>query len=295
MSKLNEQRLNPDQVHCGTVSGQFQIVSFKAASIVVGFVILASMSTWLFYGKHLAEKLATQFVMPVGLIWLILVYGTLAGFFTKNRSLMFNSAIAMLIVYLAGNPIVSELLLASLEDQYPAWNAEPEPPLDTLIVLGGGVDQNKYEKVQFRSAGDRVGLAARLYLSGHTKLLVTTGDSVRTFGDPSKDTVRLFTELRIPESDIIELAGKNTYEEMQSIRTRSDLWQGKRAGVISSAFHMPRVMRLAKKAGVVLIPIPANFRCRKPVWTPTSWFPNADSFANSETVLKELLAMMLSR
>ncbi len=292
---MNEQRLNPEQFQCGTASGRFPIVSFKAVSIVVGFVILATMSTWLFYGKHLAEKLATQFVMPMGLIWLMLVYGTLAGFFTRNRSLMFNSAIAMLIVYLAGNPIVSELLLASLEDQYPVWNAESEQPLDTLIVLGGGVGQNKYGKIQFNSAGDRVGLAARLYLTGHAKRLVTTGDSIRTVGDPSEDTVRLFIELGVTKSDVIELPGMNTYEEMQAILDREDLWKNKRAGVISSAFHMPRVMRLAKNAGVFLIPIPANFRTSKPMWTPTSWFPNAESFTNSETVLRELLGMMLSR
>jgi uncharacterized SAM-binding protein YcdF (DUF218 family) len=293
--KLNEKQSVSDRANCDDPSSRFQIVSFKAVLIVSIFVLIATGCTYVFYGKLMAEKLATQFVMPIGLVWLILLYGTFAGFFMKSKLLMFNCAIATILVYLAANPALSELLLSSLEEQYPVWNAESEQPLETLIVLGGGVDQNKFGAVQFNSAGDRVGLAARLYLMGHAKFLVTTGDAIRTHGDPSKDTVRIFKELRIPESDILELAGKNTYEEMQSILARPDLWQGKRAGVISSAFHMPRVMRLAKKAGVTLIPIPANFRCRKPLWTPTSWFPNAESLSNSETVCKELLGMLMSR
>jgi uncharacterized SAM-binding protein YcdF (DUF218 family) len=273
----------------------FKIVSWPAVLLVLTLVTIAVVATYMTYGKFHAEKIATQLAMPMGLLWLGTLYVSLAGLFHRNRPLLGFGLIACSIIYLAGCPTVSDQIMRSLENKHPALDASTSEPFDTLFVLGGGVGLGQNRQIQFNQAGDRVGLAVRLYKAGKAKKLVTTGDSARGNDDPSAATLVLFREFGIPEADISELPGLNTYEEMQGIRAHPELWKGKRAGVISSAFHMPRVMRLAKRAGVELVPVPSNFRATYTQWTPARLFPNAESFAGTEIALREYLGMMLGR
>lgn len=266
---------------------------------VLLIAIGAVLGTWSSYGRGWAEKVATQLVMPVGLLSLLLIYALLIGAFRKLPRFFFATAFLFVLLYSAASPITSHWLLTYLESRHGPPEIEGTPPLDTLIVLGGGVTTDRFGRSQLSSAGDRAMWAARLYKTGHARLLVTTGDSMpgpqAEQSDPSSNTRKIWMDLGIPERDIIELPGLNTFQEMQSIQANPALWKGKRTGVISSAFHMPRVMRLANALGVDLIPYPADGRTRDREFNPTILIPSGESLSNTETALRELLGMLLKR
>ncbi len=271
-----------------------------AAFIAVLLIAIGTIgATWYFYGRGWAEKVATQMVMPMGLLSLLLLYAVLSGFFRGLWRLFFASSLLFGILYTAGNPMVSSYLMSYLETQYPPPSIESEPPLDVLIVLGGGVTSDRFGRSQLSTAGDRAMLAARLFKSGQAKLLVTTGDSMpgphAQQLDPSENTKAIWLELGIPQESIIELPGQNTFQEIEAIKAATDLWQNRRVGVISSAFHLPRVMRLANRAGVPLIPLPADVRTRPREFNPTMLIPSAESLAGTEIAIKEWLGMLLKR
>ena len=66
---------------------------------------------------------------------------------------------------------------------------------------------------------------------------------------------------------------------------------------MTSAFHMPRAMRLAESQNLDLIPIPCAFRSSRAnrPWKASDWVPTADAQSTLGLAMKELLAFVLGR
>jgi len=279
---------------------------FKPTSIVfLTTVFLPIVLTALVSGKSAAEKMLTAMVQPL----FIAIVATLAiGLVLLRRDelrvggLLFCGACLMWVL---STPFFAACLVngweASIESSVPS----ADEPFDYVIVLGGGTSTTPDGRAQFGPAGDRVGYAARLYLAGYAKRLVTTGDNLQLAGsfsgsfepkdDPSIQTKQIWLELGIPADAISELAGQNTSEEMASLKQHPEYWQGKRCGILTSAFHLPRAMRLAERAGVQAIPIAADHRTSTGPVTFNQFLPESDGLFKQQTIFKEWLAMRISR
>jgi len=269
-------------------------------TVVLPIVLTASVS-----GKSAAEKMLTAIVQP---LFIGIVSTLAAGLVLLRREergvggFLFCGACLMWVL---SAPFFAARLVngweASIESSVPTANE----PFDYVIVLGGGTSMTPDGRPQFSSVGDRVGYAARLYLAGITKSLVTTGDNLELAGslsgsfepkdDPSIQTKQIWIELGIPAEAISELAGQNTSEEMASLKQHTEYWQGKRCGILTSAFHLPRAMKLAERAGVRAIPIAADHRRSTGPVTFNQFLPESDGLARIQTIFKEWLAMRISR
>ena len=83
----------------------------------------------------------------------------------------------------------------------------------------------------------------------------------------------------------------------QPMARHPEWWQDKRCAVITSAYHMPRAMRLAKKFGIRADPIPSHFRSpseNKPI-TSEDFLPKADNLADFHDLFKEWMAGIVGR
>ncbi len=203
-------------------------------------------------------------------------------------------------MYTASAPVIAKLPMRFLESRIQPTQLSPENPLDTLIVLGGGTSDGPDGRAQFSSSGDRVGMALQLYHQGLVKHLVVTGDSLKgldqaTRNDPSLQAKQIFVGFGIPESSIEELDGSNTSEELRSVKERPDLWKGKRCGLVTSAFHMPRALSLAKKNGVDVLPIMADYRTSTVRFAFRDLIPGAHGASQSDMALREFLGMLIGR
>jgi uncharacterized SAM-binding protein YcdF (DUF218 family) len=78
------------------------------------------------------HKLLPVFVLPVGMVLELLL---LAFFLEKQRKRLIVAALVLL--YVASMPAVSDALIGRLEDRYPLQTIAGCAPADAVIVLGG--------------------------------------------------------------------------------------------------------------------------------------------------------------
>lgn len=271
------------------------IATFLWAAIVIGI----PGSGWYLGGKPVAEKFATHMVMPVSLLFLGLIALGLHAWSQRAGKLSFAVFLLAGAYWVVSCPALSYQVMYRLENQVPSHVFGEGDRLDGIVVLGGSTGRDPMGRAQLSGAGDRVAWAAQLFHTGRTATLITSGDAIQALAmageDPSDETIEIWTKLAIQRDKIETLAGRNTLEEMQDLKSRGELWNGKRIGLLTSAFHMPRAMRLAKSQGLELIPISCDFRARPHVTIPLDWFPGAGALAQNELLLKEYLAAMVGR
>ncbi len=246
-------------------------------------------------GRATTEKIVTSWFMPLGVVWLMLLFLVL---FLWNQRLVWATrfaAICFLALTISANGFVSGWLMSSLEDAQTPWRLDRDEPLDAVVVLGGGTKASPaYGRVE---GNDRVLYGAEIYQQKKTRLLITTGkSSIPGKADPSTDTRALWMRLGIPETAIQTIGGPNTAAEMQELKQLLGDKTTGRIGILTSAFHLPRAMRLSKAAGFNLIPIAADHR-----YDPDSpirfesFSPNANALCDTHIALKEYLAAWVAR
>lgn len=205
------------------------------------------------------EKVLARLIMPAGLFWLSLA--ALAYVEARRRS--FGRAALLGVAFVAfatlGSVPVGGRLVRSLEARIPA--ADPEARYEAIFVLGGGTGLSPGRRPQLGAAGDRLRLAARLWHEGRARTLVASGFSPPPYGlgKLSAHTVELWGQMGVPVEATCQLDfPKNTREEIAAYVELAKQEGWTRMGLISSAWHLPRAMALAGRAGLNVTPIPAD-------------------------------------
>jgi uncharacterized SAM-binding protein YcdF (DUF218 family) len=249
------------------------------------------------------QKFLTKLVMPPGLLWMGLMVVGAVLWRNHMRKLSTLVWLMWLLLTLAGTDTVSRRLLAGLEKEFaridPLEVASPYDPFDLVVSLGGATHRSPAGQVEVTEAGDRVVLAARLYHAGHTKLLTATGEPNPAILGPGRhpaDEARLLWQgLGVPRDAILVLGGQTTKEEFDVIAREARRRGWTKIGVVTSAWHMGRAMRLAEAAGVEIEPVPADFVGIVPSWDRFSIVPNGQSLHETSRALREYLARLVGR
>ena len=104
-----------------------------------------------------------------------------------------------------------------------------------------------------------------------------------------------------PKENIELLEGQTTSHEMQSLAKIPEI-ADERVGVITSAWHLKRALRLAKSQGLNLVPVPGNFRSPPNFDEPPligeivrGLIPKSDGLNQVSIALKEHLARLAGR
>ena len=250
----------------------------------------------------IAQKLATDLVLPVGLILGLLL--AVAGWLSLRARRQETFALVSIAVFycVVGNQYVGCWLMRTLERPYLSVRPFEGEPFDVVIVLGGGTNTGPRGRAQVSSpSGDRVLMAARLYHQHRTRKIICTGETVAGISPdnsqgPAAETVEILTDLGIERNDLVPFLGRTTSEEMQHLShdvTLSEL-RG-RVGLITSAWHLPRAMRLAADAGLVVEPIPCDFQSIEYPWSARYLLPNPDGVRMTYWSLREYLAYLVGR
>lgn len=246
-------------------------------------------------GRATTEKIITSWFMPLGIVWLLLL---LLVLLLWNQRFFWSTCLAtfcFLTLTIASSEFVADWLLSSLESEYTVWRLDRDEPLDAVVVLGGGTKASPaFGRVE---GNDRVLYGAEIYLQKKTRLLITTGKSlIPGKNDPSTDTKALWMRLGIPEDAIQAIGGPNTAAEMRELKQLLGAKTNGRIGILTSAYHLPRAMRLAKTSDLDLIPIAAD-HCYDP-FSPIrfrSFLPNENALHETHIALKEHLAAWVGR
>lgn len=266
---------------------------------------------WGLSGLAMLERSLKLLAAPLGLCWLVLLGGTWFAVVWRRAGAALLLGFAALSVTVAGNRSVATLLASRLESpwlQATGQNAQTDAaatgPFDAVIVLGGGTSAGPDWKPQLGGAGDRIMRAIALWHSGGTRRLIVTGE--QTFRsdpndpEPAEEARDLLRTAGVPADAIVALRGANTRAELANVRTwldqLPDAERPRRVGLLTSAWHLNRAMRVAGEAGLKdLVPVPADWFSEP--WTPdpSIVIPSASNLQQTTTLLHELLAQWLGR
>lgn len=248
----------------------------------------------------LAQKMLALLVMPAGFAWVMLIVASVVAWRTATRRLALLVSTAALLYTLAGNGWLGDALMISLERQVPPHDLERQAPFDAVFVLGGGTEFSDADGPLFGGGGDRVALAARFWHAGKARTLVVSGNSIGGMErdrDLGEETTVLLRGLGVDERAIrrIHTTAVNTTQETRAYAEliRSEGWT--RVGLVTSAWHLPRALRLARQAGFDPVPLSADRRGRFRGWSPYWLIPQDHGFDRVHRASWEYLGMLVGR
>ncbi|HCD06255.1 MULTISPECIES: YdcF family protein [unclassified Methylophaga] len=212
------------------------------------------------------SKLAWAVLSPVMLLNILLVFGTLLLILGYRRIALRFLFPAMLFSLSLMLLPVGDWLIYPLEARISQPLQLPDD-IDGIIVLGGGEDIKStisWQQPQVGQASDRyfgaAYLAARypgspvIFTGGHNLLFFDAGTT------PAQLSHQLLTMVGIDEKRlIIESQSRNTYENFQMLKTVLPQRHGQYL-LVTSAYHMPRSIGIAKKQGINVLPYPVDYR-----------------------------------
>ena len=205
-------------------------------------------------------------------------------------------AFGLLVFYIMTTPLCNEYVLQSLENQY---NQPTHPSGDVIIMLGGGA----YEGVPDvdgrgqagASSANRLLATVRLYEKTGLPILLSGG---KIFADTADEAViekRILMQLGVPADKVyLDSQSRNTAENADYSQAICNTQGWDQPILVTSAFHMPRAVKLFARIGMNVTPYPSDYWVSRPTYfTPFKLLPQ--SMNRLELAAKEYLGMLAIR
>jgi len=201
---------------------------------------------------------------------------------------------AGLLVYLASTPLVGQVLLHPLESEYGPLAALRVPPVSHVVVLGSGY--RPHDAIPVTAALDSDGLVRdvegiRLVRELRGAQLVVSGGA-RAGGQPvASGYAQLARDLGISEQSIVVC--DRPLDTAAEARELSRLLGIQPFLLVTSAYHMPRAMRLLRQAGARPIAAPTGqrtFGTMRITWR--AFVPGSDGLQDTERAVHEYLGLV---
>lgn len=271
-----------------------------ALGAALGALLALGLGVVLGGGDLALQKVVSALVMPLGLLWLGLLGVVLWAWARGPRALALACTSVWCLLTAISNPWISNLALGWLEGQVPTSRLTDDTPLDVIVVPGGGAGYAADGvTAQVGDFGDRVVLAARLYRTGKTRRLVTTGSSIAGISaaqDLTQATRAIWRDLGIPDDAITGLPEpKNTSQEIAAVKALASREQWRRVGMLGSAYHLPRILALCARAGLDVVPIAADRRAGPMIYHPLYAVPSAGALRTLSIVAWEAIGRAVGR
>ena len=211
----------------------------------------------------IASKALWFFAAPSAL----LILGALIGAaYSARRSGQLLALGCLAILLVIGAAPAGALLIAPLENRFPAPPADAPPPYG-VIVLGGAIDEDismARGQTTFDEGAERLTQAAILARRYPSARIVYTGGSNSLLGRPSTEAEQarnLLVAMGVDAERItLETRSRNTDENARFTAAIVHPQSDQSWFIVTSAFHMPRAMGLFRKASFAAIADPVDYR-----------------------------------
>ncbi len=250
------------------------------------------------------KKFLAALFSPLSICVELLIFGLLLLIvFQKKKAGKFFITLGTAVLLVCSYEGFSGRLLQTLESQYPPFNLAEVSfeengergahSIKWIVVLAAGVAGDQTLPIQLQiSHYSRVRLleGIRLHrLFPGSKIILTGG--IGFDGSPTATTLsRVAEELGVAKSDmVLEVESRDTKDHPLYIRhlVKEELFI-----LVTSAFHMPRAMKLFVKQGLIPIPAPAGpWKPAKDFFSPANLFPSASGLRLAELAYHEYMGL----
>jgi uncharacterized SAM-binding protein YcdF (DUF218 family) len=176
------------------------------------------------------------------------------------------AGVALLLI--VGFSPLSNVLLLSLSERFPAWQFDGREP-DGIIVLGGAIDSDvsvARDTLELDASAERVVAMLELARRFPKARIVFTGGSGDLIGGLTPEAPiagALLTRFGIaPERVVLDSSSRTTDENARFTRALVAPKPGERWLLVTSAFHMPRSIGTFRAAGFDVEAYPVDWRTR---------------------------------
>ncbi|MEM6782343.1 MAG: YdcF family protein [Bacteroidota bacterium] len=253
------------------------------------------------------SKLLPQLVYPLGLACVLLV----VAFWRAKQGGRVWIGLALAALLLGGNRFVAYGLTASLEDKAVASRAD-SLAAGAIVVLGGGTQPLDPPRLtaEVSDGGDRVLYAARLWREGAAPLVVVSGGGgligAQGMQPEAASMGALLRFAGVPDSVLVaEATSRNTYENAVEAKRLLDARGITDVVLVTSAFHMPRAVRVFEAQGLTVEAAPTDFVVTEGEWARTrqrrldvqiqNLLPDAEMLQLTTRALKEYIGTTVYR
>lgn len=240
------------------------------------------------------SKVLLFLISPI--YWIVILL--LIAAFTKRKRLRQKTAtFGLLLAIVCSSPYLYNLFAHSWE--WPRTNLPENAHYSCAIVLGGFAGQSKGKEGHFGMAADRFIQGMKLQVTGKVSHILISGGNGNLIpgafseGEWARGQLK---EFKFADSTIvIEGKSRNTLE---NAKFSAVLLQKKGLKppyvLVTSAFHMRRALMIFKKAGVDVIPYPADFRTRDDGFTIDQLFPDFETIGYWGLNMKEMCGYVVN-
>jgi uncharacterized SAM-binding protein YcdF (DUF218 family) len=174
---------------------------------------------------------------------------------------------------------------------------------DSIVVLGGGITPAAppfQPEPDLGDSADRMWYAAQLYHRGLAPRIIVSGGGFLAANNGGPATTeaeamrRFLKDLGVPDSAIVdEGTSVNTIQNIERVK---EMMKGARVALVTSAYHMPRAMRLARRYQLDAVAFPTDWHSPPEVRTWwDNWIPSVSAMGWSVIGLREHLAALFDR
>lgn len=250
------------------------------------------------------KKFLAPLFFPLSICAELIFFGLVLLVFSRQQKTgKVFVALGMLVLLLSSYEGISGQLLQTLESQYSQLDLAQVTlqkdggfatrSIKWVVVLAGGVAGDPTSPIQLQiSHHSRVrlmeGIRLHRVLSG-SKIILTGG--IGFDGPPEATTLsRVAQELGVAKADmVLEVESRDTKDHPLYIR---HIVKDEPFILVTSAFHMPRAMKLFLKQGLAPIPAPAgHWKPANDLWSPDNLFPSASGLRLAELASHEYLGI----
>lgn len=250
------------------------------------------------------KKFLASLFSPLSISLELVAFGLILLVFSrKQKTGKVFVALGMIVLLMCSLEGVSGRILRTLEAQYPplsvpgimrpAIMGTTEPAVKWIVVLAGGVVGDSTLPIQLQvSQHSRVRLMEGIrlhHLLPGSKIILTGGIGFE--GPPGATTLsRVAQELGVAKTDmVLEVESRDTKDHPLYVR---DLVKHEPFILVTSAFHMPRAMKLFEKQGLTPIPAPAGpWKPAEEFWSPANLFPSSTGIRLAELAYHEYMGL----
>jgi uncharacterized SAM-binding protein YcdF (DUF218 family) len=249
------------------------------------------------YSTHCIKLVIAAATTPLVCGLALVMVGVVVRGCGRRRAATVFWITAACLVYLSAIAPVANALLAPLEERFPPLvDVQNLPSIRYVVVLGSGYSQR--EDIPITAALSPEGLARiaegiRLMRLVPGTCLVVSGGATEGHRASAAGYAKFAVELGVAPGAIFMLDKPlDTSEEANSVVT---LLGSAPFILVTSAYHMPRAMRLMRLVGAQPIAAPTGqLAPRHADFAAAGWIPSTHSLRKTEYALHEYLGLAIA-
>jgi uncharacterized SAM-binding protein YcdF (DUF218 family) len=245
---------------------------------------------------YLIKQIVAAAVTPLACALLFAIAGGIARLIGRYRISTLLWSFGAFVVYFSAISPVANILLAPLENQYaPLGNVQDLPQVRFIVVLGSGYWPHDGVPVTAALPGNglaRIAEGVRLMRLVHGARLVVSGGAPENRPATAIGYADFAIDLGVDPDAIVKLdKSLDTAEEAAAV---AGLVGASPFLLVTSAYHMPRAVRLMHLAGAHPIAAPTGqLTSRQISFGVRSWIPSSGSLRKTECALHEYMGLAI--